>query len=79
MSKVRGFYKERAHESLLSNKHNTTSGGRLMERPKWLDQMEVAATKALDDILREIDEDNGPSMADIAESVSELDEEEMEK
>lgn len=50
-----------------------------MERPKWLDAMEVAATKALDDILKEIDEDNGPSMADIAESVTELDEEEMEK
>ncbi len=50
-----------------------------MERPKWLDAMEVAATKALDDILKEIDEDNGPSMADIAESVTELDEEKMEK
>ncbi len=49
-----------------------------MERPKWLDAMEVAATKALDDILKEIDEDNGPSMADIAESVTELDEEEMQ-
>ncbi len=32
-----------------------------MERPKWLDAMEVAATKALDDILKEIDEDNPPS------------------
>jgi hypothetical protein len=49
-----------------------------MERPKWLDAMEVAATKALDDILKEIDEDRGPSMADRAESVTELDEEEME-
>ena len=49
-----------------------------MERPKWLDAMEVAATKALNDVLKEIDEDN-PSMADIAESVTELDEEQMEK
>ena len=48
-----------------------------MERPKWLDGMEVVATKALNDVLKEINEDN-PSMADIAESVSELDEEEME-
>lgn len=50
-----------------------------MSRPKWFDDMETRATKALDDILKEIDEDNGPSMADIAESVTELDEEEMEK
>jgi len=49
-----------------------------MQRPKWLDEMEVRATKALNDLLRELDEEN-PSMADIAESVTELDEEQMEK
>jgi len=49
-----------------------------MQKPKWLYGMEVAATKALNDVLKEIDEDN-PSMADIAESVTELDEEQMEK
>jgi hypothetical protein len=58
--------------------YKSRSKSMTMERPKWLDAMEVAATKALDDILKEIDEDNGPSMADIAESVTELDEEEMQ-
>ena len=40
--------------------------------------MEINATKALNDLLKEIEEDN-PSMADIAESVTELDEEDAEK
>ncbi len=49
-----------------------------MTRPKWFDDMEMRATKALDDILKEIDEDRGPSMVDIADSVTELDEEKIE-
>ncbi len=33
-----------------------------MSRPKWLEDMEVRATRALDDILREIEEEQGPDM-----------------
>jgi len=40
--------------------------------------MEVNATKTLNDLLREIEEEN-PSMADIAESVTELDEEKAQR